>query len=191
MKVFVINLPKRTDRLDVFTKQAQEQGFEFEIQYGEIFKHDRKKGITRAHQACVRKAKEEGLPMVAIFEDDTLFIGGPTAWEYFLSKIPGSFHLYFTMLYVTSLDENNKVNSVSSGMTGYIIHESFYDVFLSIPESSHIDRASTAMFNDYNFYVCDKFVAMQSGSFSDNSLTTCDYTPLLKGRKLYGQDNTL
>jgi hypothetical protein len=187
MKVFVINLPARTERLEQFTNQAKEQGFKFEVQCGEEFKHDRKKGITRSHQACVRKAKEAGEPMVAIFEDDTLFLG-KGAWDYFLSTIPEKFHLYFTMFYSGSMTEENKINAKCSGMTGYIIHESFYDAFLAIPESSHIDRESTGLFKDYDFYVCPQFVCEQDGSFSDNIRKAVgSYRTLLRGKKLYGE----
>lgn len=187
MKVFVINLAKRTDRLESFTKEAKEQGFEFEVQPGVIFKHDRKKGITISHKACVQKAKDLGLPMVAIMEDDCRFFG-IWAWDYFLSQIPESFDLFMSMVYVGSFEKNNRINSVCSGMTGYIIHERFYDRFLSLPDSCHVDREITKYHKEYEFFVCEKFVCEQSGVFSDNSLTTCDYSPLLKGRKIYGKN---
>ena len=183
----IIHLSRRQDRYDLLMPQLALQGItDYVLHEGIEKKHNRKEGICKSHKAIVREAKEKGLPMVHIAEDDIVFTS-PGAWDYYLSKIPDSFDLFMGMTYVGSHDENGRINSICSGLTLYTVSERFYDSFLSIPDSCHVDRTITAMHKEYEFILIDKFVAYQSGSKSDNTQTTCDYTPLLQGRKLYGE----
>jgi hypothetical protein len=77
-----------------------------------------------------------------------------------------------------------KDNSVIdfSGPILYLIHERFYDTFLSINENNHIDRA---LKNRGRFIVCNPMVAIQHDGFSDNSKRIMHYDIYLKEKKVY------
>ena len=183
----IIHLPQRADRYTLLVEQMHQQEIKYKLWDGEVVRKKRREGITKSHKKIVQWAKDNNEPMVFIAEDDVRFFA-PGAWLYYLDKIPQSFDIYFGMIYVGTIDKTtNKITSQCSGMTIYCVHERFYDTFLSIPNDEHIDRFITALYNDYEFLVCNPFIAEQNGTFSDNSLRKCDYKPLLKGRRLFGE----
>lgn len=184
MIVHVINLESRTVRMEQFHQESIQQGFEYVRHEGEVFRHDRKQGVCRSHKAIVRQAKENGDEMVIVCEDDCRWFG-KGAFDYFISKIPEDFDLFLTMAYVAELDADNRIKGVFSGLTCYIVHSRFYDFYLSLPDSCHLDRELGLYAKDYKFIVCDQFTAEQDGSRSDNTMMQCDYRPYLQGRKLF------
>jgi len=183
MIVNVINLEHRTLRMEQFHQQSLEQGFEYKRWEGIVFPHDRKRGVYAAHSQIVRDAKEKKLPCVLIAEDDCRFmdIG---AFKYFIDNIPSDYDLYQSMIYVGDIIDNRIVD-LFSGMTMYMVHERFYDFFLSLPESCHVDRELGKYHSQFKYMVCPRFTTFQDGSKSDNTQMTCNYSPYLKGRKLY------
>lgn len=188
--VNIINLPHRTERRLQAEQQAIEQKFYARFWEGIVHPHDRKKGICLAHKQIVQNAKECGDKFCVIAEDDILFFkseDGKLAWDYFLDNMPDEFSLYFSMIYVGVI-KDNRIVSVFSGMTMYMISQDFYDTFLSLPDSCHIDRQLGLTANIHKYMVCPKFVCYQDGSRSDNNFMTCSYEPYLVGRKIYGKD---
>ncbi len=153
---------------------------------GEIIRTDRKQGICKSFKKIISNAKECGEKMVTIMEDDCRFFAAG-AWDYYLEKMPDDFDMYHGQIYVGEL-RNNRIISVFSAMTLFTVHEKFYDFFLNIPDSCHVDRHLGLFSNQFKFMVCDKFVCEQDGSKSENNLMQCDYRPYLKGRIIYGQD---
>lgn len=184
----IIHLLEREDRYNLLIPELEKQRIvDYVIHEGFVNRHDRKEGICKSHKAIVQDAKDRELKRVHIAEDDVTF-NCPGCWDYYLSKIPESFDIFFSMVYVGTHDNNNKINSVCSGFTLYTVSERFYDVFLSIPDSCHIDRTITAMHSQYEFILIDKFIAYQNGTKSSNNFMVCDYSPYLIGRKIYGKD---
>lgn len=184
----ILHLEKRTDRKDALLIQLEQQNItDYKIWEGVIVRKSRRTGITIGHKKIVQWAKDNNLERCIIGEDDLQFFG-LGAWDYYLSKIPEDYDLFFGMIYVSpGLDENYQIHGISSGMTLYTIHKRFYDVFLSLPDDSHVDRDITKLHEQYKFFVCKPFVCQQTGSFSDNCLRKCTYTPLLEGRELFGR----
>lgn len=182
----VINLEHRTDRLSLFHQQSIEQGFGYRVWPGIIVKHNNKMGINRAHKQIVQYAKDNMLRYVCVAEDDIKFFA-PGAWKYFLDNIPDDYDIYFSMIYNGQI-ENNRIMSVFSGMSMYIVNWRFYETFLSLPDDCHIDRDMIGGITDkYKFMVCDNFVCEQIGGKSDNTKTSIDsYRPFLVGRKIFG-----
>lgn len=181
----IIHLPKRVDRYNDLVEQMHQQGIKYKLWDGEVVRKSRKTGITRSHKKIVQHAKDNNLPYVFIAEDDIVFTA-KGAWQFYLSKMPPSFDIFFSMIYVGQTDkENNRIKSVCSGMTMYCVHQRFYDTFLSIPDDCHVDRTITGMFKDYEFIVCNPMVCYQSGSYSDNSLRKIDYSPLLRNANMF------
>jgi hypothetical protein len=181
----ILHIPDRLDRYEILTKHLGEMAItDYKLWDGYVDKHNSKKSIHLGHRQIVQYAKDNKLPYIIIAEDDITFfdIG---AYEYYLDNFPQSFDLYFGMVMVGLIDKNNRIDSICSGMTIYAVHERFYDFFLSMDENTHIDRESTKYHEQFEFFVCDKFVATQNSSKSTNSGRCTDFTPLLEGRKLF------
>lgn len=182
----VINLEERELRLQQFHQESIQQGFGYRVWPGIIIKYNNKKAINLAHRQIVQYAKDNNLPYVCIAEDDCRFFA-PGAWKYFIETMPDDFDIYFSMYYACDRVIGNKIVDVFSGMTMYIVHQRFYDTYLSLPDDCHIDREALGpVANKYKFLFCDQVVCEQDGSKSDNTKTSCDYRPFLQGRKIFG-----
>lgn len=182
-----LHLSRRIDREESAIRQAKEQGYYLRFIEGIEIRTDRKQGICLGHKSIIRDAKENGYPMVCVLEDDTVWFASG-AWDYFLENIPEDFDIYFSMCYVCAIEEN-RIKGVFSGMTCYIVHERFYDFFLSIPDSCHIDRHLGLTANIHKYIVCPKFVCYQFGGKSDNNQMIVEsYDSYLVDRKIYGKD---
>lgn len=181
-----LHLSHREDREVLAIQQAKEQGYYLKFWEGIENPHNRKMGICQGHKAIIRDAKENGYKFTVVIEDDAKFFA-MGAWDYFLKTMPDSFDLYMSMIYVGEI-KNNRVCSVFSGMTLYIISERFYDFFLNgIQDDCHIDREISKYWEQFEFIVCDKFVVEQIAGKSDNTKTIASsYRPFLKGRKIFG-----
>lgn len=182
-----IHLWHRIDREESIKQQAQFQGFYLRLWEGIEVRTNRKEGICKSHKKIVADAKENDYPFCLIMEDDTIW-NCEGAWDYFLDNMPDEADIYFSMIYVGTIDDKNRITSVFSGMTCYIVYRQFYDFFLSIPDDCHIDRHLGLTANIHKYIVCPKFPCYQNGSKSDNNQMTCDYSPYLVGRKIYGKD---
>lgn len=185
-----LHLTDREDREILSKRQAKEQGYYIRYWEGMVISTDRKQGICLSFKKIIKNAKECGDKYCCIMEDDCQFFkaaDGKLAWDYYLENMPEDFDIYFGMIYVGEI-RDNRIISVFSAMTLFTVHERFYDFFLNIPDSCHVDRHLGLYSNQFKFMVCDKFVCEQDGSKSSNNLMQCDYTSYLKGRKIYGKD---
>lgn len=66
----------------------------------------------------------------------------------------------------------------------YQVHERFYDLFLSMPESEHLDRVLRGR---GLYVVCQQFVVIEKNGFSDNSNRVEDPSMLFANRPLFGR----
>jgi hypothetical protein len=72
-----------------------------------------------------------------------------------------------------------------TGFHLYIISQEFYDRFLSVPDSVHIDVAMDDLEGDYHF--CYPFPALQRAGFSANNSAYSNYNSVLKPKDIYGK----
>lgn len=172
--VHCINLWKREDRLLSIAKQAKEQGFALLVWEGIETEKTPAQNINKAHKRIVQWAKDNKQKRVCICEDDCIF-SSPNAFKYFISQIPESYDLFFTMLYSAQITDNRLMNGFS-GLTCYMVHERFYDFFLSLPDHVHIDRWLGTFCHEKEYYVVEPYVAKQMGGFSDNLQRNMMYT---------------
>lgn len=186
----IIHLEKRADRLQSLMEETAMQGIAYKVwpgvtTYKEFTNH---RNISLAHKQIVQDAKLKGLPQVIIAEDDIKF-SSAGAWKYYLSKMPKNFDLYLGLLYYGKKDENNKLlqGRMSGGLTLYCVAEKFYDFFLSVDESKHLDTELGSFANINDYYICDPMVCEQIGGHSDNWNRVLYYDAYLEGKKLYGQ----
>lgn len=123
-------------------QNMKSQVFEAKVTYGVwdgiIIKGLPHSGISKSHKQIVQHAKDNGLNMAFIAEDD-FKLTDPVSWRYFTENIPDDFDLYMAGISGGTVNPDKTVCSWS-GLFTYVIHARFYDVFLSVPEEFHIDR---------------------------------------------------
>ena len=139
------------------------------------------RSISLSHKEIVQDAKDKGLKMVCIAEDDIMFLGD-LAFAYFIFNIPEKFDIYLGGVFLGVLKDN--VAERFTGMTLYIVHENFYDTFLASDNSQHIDQwlADKGM-----YVVCDPFIVRQHNGWSDNSQQYANYDQMFTHRNLYNK----
>ena len=166
MIINIINLHFRENRRYSLAKHLEEMGCLYRFWPGVYEKQMPFKNVADAHKNIVRNAKERKLPFVLIAEDDLRF-SSPNSLNYFIQSIPDSFDLFFGVIY-TGIIQDGRITSGFSGMQLYLIHEKFYNTFLSCPPTKHIDQWLSESCYKYEFYTCDPFVCHGISGYSDN-----------------------
>lgn len=180
--IHLIHNSERLERKESFTREFAEQG----ISLGDvniwdaIFGHHPFTNIAKAHKQIIQYAKDNNLPDVTILEDDVKFTS-PRAFNYFIENKPEDFDIYLGGLQI-GLVEDGKTNDFA-GLHCYIMHERFYDTFLSMPEAMDIDRNLKGR---GIFKVCTPMVCtQQTGFWSDNIRGIVHYTSLYGGYEFH------
>lgn len=177
MRLNVIHLPHgegypehRQKRWDNLMKELSHQKIAYRIWDG-IKTIPGKIGCNQSHKRIIRDAKERELEYCAIAEDDICFYGSG-AWDYFISNIPNDFDLYLGGYSGGSPTVDNIMKKFSS-TTLFVCHNRFYDKFLGVPESLHIDNALSM--TGGKFVVCNPAVVYQMPGFSETLNQPVDY----------------
>jgi len=181
IKINIISLPKRTDRRESIIKQMELEGITSYKIWDGIPHVQPKIGINRAHKQIIQYAKDNNLPEIIIAEDDLVW-SGSGAWKYFLDNKPNDFDLYVGSYYSGSHDGDNIVTGLR-GLTLYCCSFRFFDKFLSLPESMHIDGAISL--SGAKVIVCDQFVCRQAAGFSDQRKRHAENK--IVGQKMFGE----
>lgn len=157
MQLQVITLPQRKQYIQ---SEMQRMGIDAVYWNAVVLPHA-VRAINLSHRRIVSWAKTNHLPEVAIAEDDCYFTS-PNGWNYFLEHKPTDFDLYLGGHYSGIKNKDNTI----FGFTGfhlYIVHQRFYDTFLSVNPGRSIDAAMTGL---GKFIVCDPLVAKQKNGYS-------------------------
>jgi len=180
----IISNPERTVRVDRLHREMARQGITDYKLWPSIHIADKPKrtGISRAHKQIIEWAALEGMEEVCVFEDDIWF-PSDDGWKYYLENKPtGKYSLYLGGLSRGDVDES-KITKRYSGQFCYFVHESFYDLFLSVDERLDIDGA---MAGRGWFNVCYPYACFCYPGWSDNTGNTENLNHLLIGKELYG-----
>ena len=163
MKLHILHDDRRFERKEILLQELATQGIvDYEIIQPEVDPKKRPfENINAAHKALVRMAKEKGMEEIAIAEDDVMFTH-QTAWKYFLDKKPKDYTVYVAATYLMPPSQN-----LLTGVQLYIVHNSFYDSFLSVPEKAHIDNAICDLKSNHK--ICYPFAALQHPGYSANN----------------------
>lgn len=141
--------------------------------------------INASHKAIIRWAKEQGLKEVVIAEDD-MMIMADDGWQHFLNNKPDDYDVYIGGTYLINAPENWKPPLIKVkewvGNQLIIVHEKYYDRFLSVPDNLHVDMAQSGL---GDFFVCFPFAALQRPGFSHNAKTEVNYNAQLKPEWLH------
>jgi len=172
--------PHRQQRYDTLMKELASQNItDYKIWPGVEDKVPHT-GISRAFKAIVQDAKDKELGMVCIGEDDLRF-SAPGAWQYFLENIPAYFDMYLASFYSGMITFDNRIENFR-GMSLIIVHQRFYDKFLSIPEDKNIDNALDGL---GEYFVCPQWVATQHPGFSDKDQKMVNYDSKIPKERLF------
>jgi hypothetical protein len=172
----------RPERMPLLKYEIERQGIVNYTFWDAVYnKNSVKAGISEAHRQIVAYAKLAEFPDVLIAEDD--FVGShPDSFKYFLANRPSQYDIYHSMIYLGDIDEKNMVKEFT-GMTMYIVHNRYYDKFLSVDPNEHIDRELSRVGG--LFYVCNPFTFMQRNGFSSNTGKDENYDSLLANRNFF------
>jgi hypothetical protein len=181
----LISLYRREDRLIQLAYQLKQTGAPVRLWEGVESELNPAANINLAHRTIIQWAKDNNEPFCIIGEDDIIF-SHPNSWKYFLSQMPKpeDFDLFFGMIYSAEVKENRIVNGFS-GLTLYVVSAKFYDFFLSMPPHVHVDRWLGMTAHEHDYFIIDKYVAKQSGGYSDNLRMNMSYQPFEEKMTFY------
>lgn len=148
--------------------------YDFKFWDAVILKDSVVKSINASHKKIVQWAKDNNKKEVCIGEQDLTF-PAKDGWKYFLKNKPDDYDIYLGCSYVP--------NDIICGFHLYVINESFYNKFLSIPDHEHIDTAANDLGGKYVF--CKPYPALQRAGFSANNMTDVNYNSVLKEEDIY------
>jgi hypothetical protein len=157
-----------------FTKELFEQNIANYKIWDGIHDANRVRAINRAHKQIIQYAKESGLREICVMEDDCIFLHDG-AFNYYLENKPQNFDIYMGGISNKLRVEDDYITDFR-GMTLYTVHESFYDKFLSVPETVNIDAGLKGL---GKYYLCKKVVCSQRAGFSYHKKRHKDYSHLL------------
>ena len=168
--IHVIHNSDRADRKKVLLGEFEKQGIRNYVFFPSV--HDVElvqKGINKAHKNIIQYAKENNLESVLIAEDDIQFFD-EGAFDFYIKNKPDDYDIYLGGIYLGEIEYG--ITKRFTGMTLYMVHNKFYDTFLSTDEYEHID-ISLAYLGKY--VVCDPFVVRQHNGISDNEKKYMNY----------------
>ncbi len=172
-------------RHDNLIKELESQNItQYTLVPGTYNSSNTKKEISKGHHKIVQNAKDLGLSMCLIAEDDLQFTS-PNSWKYFLSQIPESFDLFFGLIYAGNIEDNRVVQGFSGGMTLYAISSRFYDTFLEQPIDTHVDRNLGNFCHLHEFKVIPEYCVIQRGGMSHQLKRHMVYDDYLVDKKIY------
>lgn len=188
--IFVINLDRRPDRLDLIDKQLKRFNLNYERisaidgnllnpnpKIGNGWNHKGVAGCALTHRKIIEIAKERNYKNFLVIEDDTVFSDEFKNIDSYIKQVPNDWDvIYFTSLHL-SKPKNVNVNVFKSTHTlvtnMLAMNSKFYDVVLdNLPNKVEklekpIDILFTDLQKNYNFYSLRPHVAWQDSIFSD------------------------
>lgn len=146
------------------------------------------RSIGLSHKQIIEFAVKHQIPEICIMEEDVWF-PADDGWKYFLANKPDEFDLYLGGAYGLNHRALSKIKNREgaipihnfAGLHCYIINESYYGKFLSLPEDKHIDDQPGLG----RFFVCAPFAALQAPGWSSNSRTNVNYNTDLDPECVY------
>lgn len=169
---------RRIERYEPLMNELSTQKIEnYEIWPCIIDRGDVVRCINLSHKMIVSDAMDKGEKEVCIGEDD-LWFPANDGWDYFLRNKPNEYDIYVACTYCVPI-----TNNIMTGFHLYMVHEKFYERFLSLPDNVHIDTSMNDLKGDWKF--CYPFAALQRPGFSSNNKTQVNYNSILKPEDIY------
>lgn len=186
-RINVIFDERRSEKLDPLVGEFIRQGIKSYEIWPCILRPNVVKAINASHKMIIEYAKENKLDEVCIAEDDLMF-PNENGWDYFLSNKPKDFDVYIAGNYLINNphEYQSPLIKVKEWVGNHliIVHEKYYDRFLSVPDDDHIDTAQSGL---GDFYVCFPYAALQRSGWSSNNHAVVNYNANLQPEWIYGQ----
>lgn len=187
MLINVISLERRSDRRQLLIDHLYDLRLNYTFWTGIDTPLDPKRlaltNINLSHKRIVESAKIHRLPSVLVAEDDLRF-SCSDSFRYYIDNTPESYDMYFGMIYSGHIQDGRIMHGFS-GLQFYMVHERFYNVFLSAPETKHLDSWLGERCHEYEFKCCEPFVCYGESGYSDNFKRQWTFDEKKLPRKLY------
>lgn len=174
-KVVVINLDKRTDRLEKISKQLDELGITFE-RFSAI-DGTGKNPIIAGRDSHVEVWKQNLGKKVLILEDDAYFIEGfQERFDEVIQTLPDNWDVFYLGALIDKMTGKViKVNNdwyrqiVSTGTQAYCLHPDMMQYFIDRIEiyDGYIDVGLRILAEDTNAYITQPNLVTQYAGYSD------------------------
>lgn len=176
---FLINLPKRKDRLEHSTNVLTNffGNYETSICHAVDMPDNTTLAIRESHKKCIKYAVNFRLKYVLIIEDDICFRENSKPYfDELIQNLPEDYDVCLFGIYggnVIDTDDKywNKINKFS-GAHFYIINEKSYYKILNYNGTQPIDHW---IGENLKCYISKKHFAYQLDGYSDNSKCITDY----------------
>jgi GR25 family glycosyltransferase involved in LPS biosynthesis len=173
-RIVVINVQRRTDRLQEFNEQAKKIGFGFEIHYAIDGKEVGIDPIVagRLSHIEVLKTIKDG-EKVLICEDDALFREDfNEALDSYMADLPEDWDIFYLGALKNEVKPVNKNwvrQVVSTGTQAYCVNPAKVDLFIQIAQEFEkwIDVAYRLWADRTNAYIAQPNLVIQSEGYSD------------------------
>jgi GR25 family glycosyltransferase involved in LPS biosynthesis len=177
----VINLPERTDRLQLFHEEFKRTfpNEPYLIEPG-VIETPAHIGIAKAHLNCIRRAIENKWDNVLIMEDDVFFVGNTERYfETIFNEAPRDWDVLLGGLYwLSNFSTVGSWMRVSEfcGLQFYIVNKRAYQTLLNYENTDRALQYDRWMGRQgLNVYAPNKFFAIQRDGYSDNVKKVTDY----------------
>jgi len=175
----LINLPKRTERLEHSKKELTKFFGEFKtvVSNAVDMQENTTLAIRESHKNCVKYANETEQKNILIIEDDIILRDNSKVYfDELMQNLPGDFDvLIFGCYSGTVIDTEDKYfNRIKkfAGCHFYIVNEKAYETLINYNGTEPIDHY---IGKNLNVYISKKHFAYQRDGWSDNAKCLTNY----------------
>jgi GR25 family glycosyltransferase involved in LPS biosynthesis len=177
LHVYVINLDRRSDRLEQITKQLDDLGIPFErfkaVDYLEI-NSTGTVACAMSHKAVLQDAVLNGYHKILVLEDDALFINNfKEEFNEIISKVPDDWQMIH--LGAAGTRGNMITPRIQKSLYALTSHaiaidQSIFQRLIDLnKEDRHVDEVYGSLMQTINAYTIHPSIVKQSGGYSDVS----------------------
>lgn len=182
IRAYCLHLKSAKDRVENMTNELNSFTSNWEI-FDAIWKQPGYIGISESFKSIIRKAKEDGLKQVLIFEDDIKFTSDRSKEQFqkCIDSLPDEWDVLLGGIYsLTNLNdlENESINGCIKKIGDFsalhctLLNHTVYDKILKhdpLSKYCHLDRYIGKMSRyTVNTYVCYPMIAIQKTTYSDS-----------------------
>lgn len=173
----VINLDRRTDRMEQFDKQAKELGINYE-RLQAVEATDPVLGCKLSHIAALNKYDSQ---VIFVFEDDAEFVEGfQESFDQAMANVPDDWDMLYFGAYLLKKEPVNMYWSRSlecSSTHAYAVRKHMVPKLTqaALEHKGHVDVAFSNLHKDIKAYAARPTLIYQGASFSDLQGVDVDY----------------
>jgi GR25 family glycosyltransferase involved in LPS biosynthesis len=179
-KPILINLDRRTDRLEQFDNQTKSLGINYE-RLQAVEATDARFGCKLSHMAALSKYDSE---IIFVFEDDSMFVEDfQTKFDEAMRNAPDDWEMLYLGAHLLQKEPYNDywVRSLECSSThAYAVRKSVKDRLIkrAMSMDGHTDVAFSSLHKDIKAYAARPTLVYQGKSYSDLQGQEVDYTYL-------------